>query len=66
MASPYWPAQENRLAQEVPLSGGETSSYGDLAKRDHDERININTLYRARKHQPAAGSPPPEIVASMG
>ena len=49
------PAKEakNGLAHEVPLSGAVIELLRDLAKRDEDERIKINTLYRAKKHQPA-------------
>jgi integrase len=49
------PAKEakNGLAHEVPLSGAVIELLRDLARRDEDERIKINTLYRAKKHQPA-------------
>lgn len=49
------PAKEakNGLAHEVPLSGAVIELLRDLVKRDEEERIKINTLYRAKKHQPA-------------
>lgn len=43
---------KNGLAHEVPLSGAVIALLRDLAKRDEHERIKINTLYRAKKHQP--------------
>jgi integrase len=48
------PAKEakNGLAHEVPLSGAVIELLRELVRRDEDERIKINTLYRAKKHQP--------------
>src|SRR5207244_2458817 len=43
---------KNGLAHEVPLSGAVIALLRDLAERDEHERIKINTLYRAKKHQP--------------
>jgi integrase len=40
------------LAHEVPLSGAVIELLRELVRRDEDERIKINTLYRAKKHQP--------------
>lgn len=37
----------------MPLSGTVIELLRDLATRDEDERLKINTLYRAKKHQPA-------------
>jgi integrase len=49
------PAKEakNGLAHEVPLSGAVIELLRDLAARDEEERIKINTLYRAKRSQPA-------------
>jgi integrase len=44
---------KNGLAHEVPLSGAVIDLLRDLATRDEAERVKINTLYRAKKHQPA-------------
>jgi len=44
---------KNGLAHEVPLSSVVIDLLRDLAKRDEEERAKINTLYRAKKHQPA-------------
>lgn len=43
---------KNGLAHEVPLSSDVIELLCDLAKGDEDERVKINTLYRAKKHQP--------------
>jgi integrase len=44
---------KNGLAHEVPLSGAVIELLRHLATRDEEERVKINTLYRAKKHQPA-------------
>jgi integrase len=44
---------KNGLPHEVPLTGAVIELLRDLAIRDEKERIKINTLYRAKKHQPA-------------
>jgi hypothetical protein len=49
------PGKETKkgLAHEVPLSGAAIELLRALATSDEDERIKINTLYRAKKQQPA-------------
>jgi integrase len=49
------PATEakNGLAHEVPLSRAAVELLRELAPADDAERVKINKLYRAKKHQPA-------------
>jgi integrase len=42
---------KNGLAHEVPLSGAAVDLLRELASADEAERVKINSLYRAKKHQ---------------
>lgn len=44
---------KNGLAHEVPLSSAAGDLLRELAPADEAERAKVNTLYRAKKHQPA-------------